>query len=121
MHIGDWLITLDGETKTFLSPWMSKQADSARFTYETIVTVGTTTFTVDILHKKSEDPGPGASASASFSTVTGNFKAATLTNLLEMFRYKYTLLGGGGDGNPAAVLYRMLEPTWFNQAEGTAP
>ena len=116
MHIGELLLT-SGSNST-LTPWFSRQADNARFTYETIYSIGSPTFTVEVLHKNKEDLGPGTSWGTLSWTTIGAFKAATAAGLKEMVRFRLSVSVGSGT---AGVLYRFLEPTWFDQASNDAP
>jgi hypothetical protein len=116
MHIGELLLT--SGTNSVLTPWFGRQADNARFTYETVYTIGSPTFTVEVFHKNKEDLGPGSSWGTLSWTTYGNFKAATAAGLKEMVRFKLTVSVSSGTGG---VLYRFVEPTWFDQASDTSP
>ncbi len=116
MHIGDLLLTSGADS--VLTPWFDRQADNARFTYETIYSIGSPTFTVEVYHKNKEDLGPGASwGTLTWSTV-GDFKAATAAGLKELVRFKLSVSVSSGTGG---VLYRFLETTWFDQASDVSP
>jgi hypothetical protein len=114
MHIGSTLL----KGFTVFTPWFYREADNAVFTYEIIGNPSTLTFTVTVEHKNTEDIGDGGNLSVSWSPASNaaGFHTATASGLKEMIRFKLTVSGSGTDG----VLYRFLEPTWFDQAEGTA-
>ena len=116
MHVGQWLVASNssGATKVF-SPWFPRGADNAVFTYESIKTVGSATLTITVVHKNREDTGNGTSAGDTWTAVAGSaFKTQTILQLKELVRFEFELTSSSGD---AFCLYRMLAPTWFNDAE----
>lgn len=115
MHLGRVLVA-DGETDTVVfTDWMPRQGDHAVFTADLIASIEAQ-FTVEIFHKNSEDTGPGAwKATLASATTTLGLHPATVSNLKEMVRYRITV-SGNGSGKTAAVIYRLLQITWFDTA-----
>ena len=118
MQLGDVLICPASGSTIIFTPWYHRLADNARFAYEIIQTVGSPTFAVDVRHRNAEDTSPEGDSAGSSWTTSGNFRLQTVSGLKEMFRFKITLTAGGA--STSAIVYRFLEPTWFDQAEGTA-
>jgi hypothetical protein len=112
MHIGESLIAT--AATSVYSPWFPRGSDNAIFTFETIASFGTPGFTVDVYHRNADEAGNGAAATGvgSWTTVGTTFQYRRYDNLKEMVRFKFNLAPTGTSG----VLYRMLDPTWFNKA-----
>jgi len=110
MYIGQTLL----EGSNVFSPWLSREADNAIFSYEIIKSGGTPTFTVTVWHKNEEDTGEGDSLTATFSEIVSGsgIYAATVTGLKELVRFEYDVTGSPGD----YILFRMLESTAYNKA-----
>jgi hypothetical protein len=67
---------------------------------------------VKVFHKNTEDPGPGSEKTGTWTTISGNFEEAKFEGLKEMVRFKFS-------ASSSWVLFRMLQPTWFDTAEIT--
>ena len=112
------LLIADGggsEVQVF-GPWMTREGDDARLTLEIVdIYAGeTTTLRVEVYQKNTEDTGDGTPyAGTSISaTATGVAASVEWTGVKELVRYKFTYTGGlEGDG---WVLFRMLDPVWFD-------
>ncbi len=112
---GQWLMADDSAVQKVLSPWAPRGGDNAIFTYERVVTVGSPTLTVKVLHKNLDEIGNGVAISGSFAQISGSsFYKLQLGGLKELVRFQYELQGEGG--LIGAALVRMLAPTWFNTA-----
>jgi len=118
MQLGEVLICPGSGNTIIYTQWFRRLADNARFAYEIIQSIGSPTFTVDVRHKDSENTSPDGASAGSSWTSSGNFRLQTVSGLKELFRFKLTLAASGG--STEAIIYRFLEPTWFDQAEGTA-
>jgi hypothetical protein len=112
--IGEWILC-DGSTQVELwTPWFTRAATNAVFTYEEIVVVGSVTLSVAVFHRNSDEVGNGSSAGSSWTTA-GQFSYANVTNLKEMVRFKVILTPEFGAG---AVCFRFLPPTWYDNPSG---
>ena len=118
MHIGEYLVAANESDVAVFTPWLARGADNARFTYEEIQMIGSPTFEVVVRHKNTEDlQRDGAAVSVTWSsTGVGNttFKTGTATGLKELIRFECILQPSSSALE--AILYRFLEPTWFNTA-----
>jgi hypothetical protein len=134
MHIGETLLA----GSDLFTPWFAREADNAIFTYESIVVAGDATLTVTAYTKNSEDTGEGALAATGTVTTTtsGSFtKLKVIDGLEELVRFKITVTGNPVSGElilpspcdpeteidvdplfVSYVVYRFLQPTWFNKA-----
>ena len=100
---------------TIYGPWMERQADNISMTAEA-VEISSATFKVELWTKNSEDTGDGSNANATKSierTTTGRSSLEYVGDLKEWVRYKYTVVGQ----STTWVLFRMLDPTWFDDVE----
>jgi hypothetical protein len=66
--------------------------------------------TVTVWHKNREDSGPGTEITTGWTSLATGFKSLQVDGLKELIRFEYTV--GGGEGS--WVIYRMLQPTWFD-------
>ncbi|MHC4898444.1 MAG: hypothetical protein ACYTGW_15185 [Planctomycetota bacterium] len=134
MHIGETLLA----GSDLFTPWFAREADNAIFTYESITIAGDATLTVTVYTKNSEDTSEGALAATGTVTTTtsGSFtKLKVIDGLEELVRFKITVTGNPISGElltPGScvpdtsfnvdplfvsyVVYRFLQPTWFNKA-----
>jgi len=134
MQIGEKLLT----GSDLFTPWFAREADNAIFTYETIKAGTGATLTVNVYTKNSEDTGEGALAATGTVTTTtsGSFtKLKVIDGLEELVRFKITVTGNPIVGELLApdpcdmgssldvsglevvyVIYRFLQPSWFNKA-----
>jgi hypothetical protein len=134
MHIGEKLLA----GSDLFTPWFAREADNAIFTYESITIAGDATLTVTVYTKNSEDTSEGALAATGTVTTTtsGSFtKLKVIDGLEELVRFKITVTGNPISGElltPGScvpdtsfnvdplfvsyVVYRFLQPTWFNKA-----
>ena len=115
MYPGQWIHTAAGKV-TLWSPWFPRAADDAIFTYEEMVNDGGT-LVVKVFGKDTEEPGDGTEVTgSSFSQISGTnfYKTAVVAGMPELVRFRYELTRDEAD--PASVLFRMLSPTWFDQA-----
>ena len=120
MHIGQWLMTETGAGKIkVFSPWFPRGGDNAIFTYEKIFLIGGQTFTVKVVHKIIDTAGDGAVATAASGWNWTNASGTSLwtaryDKLKELVRFQFEL---EATDDVARILYRMLNPTWFNDAQ----
>ena len=111
MYIGQTLL----EGSNVFSPWLSREADNAIFSYEIIKSGGTPTFTVQVWHKNEEETGEGSLYDSNLSWTqigSSGIWTATCTGLKELVRFEYDVTGSSGD----SILFRMLESTAYNKA-----
>ncbi len=118
------LAAVGEQSTSVMTNWLYRQADNARFAYEVVNLYGhNPAITVGVLHKNREDLGVGEALSVSWADVGGGFVSGVAVGLKEMIRFVVTLelqdvekeddFGGGS--------YRMLRPTWFDQASDAGP
>ena len=107
MFIGQTIL----KDQSVFTPWIQRQADNAIFTWEAIQLFGGTSIDVKVFSKAKEDSGEGAEVGPSSWTSSGSLRYSTFTGLLEMIRFKVSASGGAAGG-----IYRLLEPTWFDDA-----
>lgn len=108
-----WMYTqiiTQGTARDFYTPWFPRGADNGVFTVEEVEKSATVTYTV--LSKNREEEGSAPNSGTSFSTVSGNFKEAKVTGLLELVRFKISVSGTSGQ----SVIFRFLPPTWYDTA-----
>jgi hypothetical protein len=113
-----------GTAQEYYTPWFTKSADNAHFTFEIIrqnfgTGGGTPGFKVEVLTKNREDVGSkGTSLGSTWTQLTGtSFYDFEATNLRQLVRFKITVTGGttppsGQEG----IMYRLLPPTWYDKA-----
>ena len=107
MHIGEIIVT---GTDVF-TPWFTRQAENAIFTYERIQIFGSgDAVDVSLYQKNTEDQGVGTLLSGTW-TGSGNLFTRRIEGLQEMFRFRIKGLTGG-----IAVLFRFLDTTWYDTA-----
>lgn len=112
MHIGS---SLPYGTTAF-TPWMRRQADNAVFTFEIIDNPDSTTVTITVYEKNADEYGAGTAKSIT-PTTTGNFKEYVAEDLEEMVRFRIEVaMTEAADPNGTGIVYRMLEPTWYDEA-----
>ena len=112
MNIGTFL----GYGATVFTPWMRRQADYALFTFEVIDNPDGLDVTFERYDRNTEDYGSGQPTGVVLTITTGSDTYA-VSNLLEMIRFKITVAGPEASPTGTGVIYRMLEPTWYNEAK----
>lgn len=110
------------------TPWFPRGGDHARFTVD-VVSLGQAgggipELTVRVWTKNSEDTGEGSNADATVSIVrtavgrtTTEWLSTNSTGLKELVRYKVAV-ANTADLGTVWVLFRMLQPVWFNAVRG---
>jgi hypothetical protein len=94
-----------------MTPWFPRQADNAIFGYQILKELfPTDTIGVTVYHKNREDSGRGELHSSPSWDADGNVRTAAFEGLKEMVRF--SIAGGGAIG----VVFRMLPPTWYDDA-----
>ena len=110
MQIGR--LVLNGQLT--MTPWFPRQADNAIFSYEIVKALFPgDTIGVTVYHKNKEDSGRGELVDGEGSpdwTADGTISTGTFKGLKEMVRF--SIAGGGAIG----VVFRMLTPTWYDDA-----
>lgn len=115
MFPGQWIHTSSGKV-TLWSPWFPRTADDAIFTYEEMVNDGGS-LVVKVFGKDSEEAGDGVEVTGgAFAQLgaTNFYKTSVVAGLPELVRFRYELTRE--ESAQASVLFRMLSPTWFDQA-----
>ena len=113
MNIGTFL----GFESSVFTPWMSRQADNAIFTFELIDNPGQTDITITPYTRDREDYGAGTPGTpATIASGGPTFAEITVTNMEEMIRFLIEVDPIGG-GSGSGIIYRMLEPTWYDEAK----
>ena len=111
------LLSLPGtNTVSLWGQWMTKGGDLAVMTYEIVSTIGGgNVFGIEIWTKSREDrssEGTQIASTGDFTNYSGtNFYTATVDDFEELYRVKVVFEADGG----GSLLYRLLEPTWFNK------
>ena len=94
------------------SPWTERGGDYLRASVEFID--GTGELTIEVATKNHTDPGDGTVISGTSIFIDGaGSETEQWTELKEMVRYKITTGGTSGKW----VLFRILEPVWFDAVE----
>ena len=107
MQIARFVIT----SQATLSPWFPRGGDNAIFAYEALKSLYSgDNMAVTVLHKNREDSGAGAIHSTPTWSTSGTLRYATFSGLKEMVRFGFSCSGIAG------VVFRMLPPTWFDDA-----
>jgi len=110
---------------TVYSPWFKRGGDSVRITVD-VLEISGATLKVELFTKKADDAGDGSNADSQGTptnitrttvgrgTTTEWDQSVTATiSLYDLVRYKFTVTGSSTDW----VLFRMLEPQWYDSAE----
>jgi hypothetical protein len=97
-----------------LSPWFPRGSDNAIFSYQVIrEIVGGDSMTVTVYHKNKDEAGRGEVHSSPTWLSDGpdnSVKYAQFDAVRELVRFAFA--GAGTFG----VVFRMLPPTWFDDA-----
>lgn len=122
-----------------LSPWFSREADNAIFSWEQIQTMGGVTLAVTVWHKNTEEIGQGTGITGAWNT-DGAISYKEFSGLKELVRFEFSAStfsnnvvgvvqnpgGTGADVNTLLsetdigwIMFRMLAPTWFNAANAS--
>jgi hypothetical protein len=118
------LATIGTNVAQIMTPWFPRRADNARFAYEVTTLFGhNPQLTVTVLHKNREDLGPGAELFVNWTSAGANFASGVAVGLKEMVRFAVSveLQDVEKEDDFGSAFYRILEPTWFDQASDTAP
>ena len=118
------LATVGTNIAKIMTPWFERRADNARFAYEVTALFGENpAITVGVLHKNREDLGTGSAATVGWVSAGGNFASGVAVGLKEMVRFVVAveLQDVKSEDDFGGAFYRILEPTWFDQASDTAP
>jgi hypothetical protein len=93
--------------------WIPRRGDNTIFTLEVVANYSTS-LTAELFDKNYDDPGDGVSASASttFRSTTGR-QSFTKLGCKELVRVKLTVQPDGVIDDIGLVLFRFLEPVWF--------
>jgi hypothetical protein len=88
------------------------------FTYEIIANPESMTLTVTVVTKNYEETGNGTTHTVTWSPASSavGFHTAPATALKEQVRFKLEVTGTPPEGGFPSILYRILPPTWFNDA-----
>ena len=114
MIIGQTIHGDSEASRIYLTPWVLRRADRAKFAYERIHTTLSSAEAFAVLHKDAEDAGSGTVATGgTFSQISssGIFEASP-TDLKEMVRFRLTISPASG-----WLHFRILPPTWFFEAK----
>lgn len=111
MNIGTFL----GYGSTILTPWMRRQADYGIFPFEVVDNPDGASVVIDLVQKNSEDYGSGTGTGTTLS-ITSGVDEYVSSSLKEMVRFSISV--GPPEASPTGtgVIFRMLDPTWYNQA-----
>lgn len=102
------------EGDSVFSPWMSRGGDNLIVSVDVAAVDGTGAgIYIEVFHKNTEDPGDGTLiASPVISETTTGRADAEYLGLEELVRYRFSAPSGAAAGS--RVLYRMLQPIWFD-------
>ncbi len=113
---GQLLSIPDTNTMALWGAWLSKGGDHAVMTYEILSSIGSSNvFDIEVWTKAREDrssEGTKISTGSFAQYGSTNFYTATIDDFEELFRIKIVFEATDG----GSLIYRMLEPTWFNKA-----
>jgi len=126
----------DSDPVSVYSPWLGRGGDNLLATLDIIESTSNGLIKVEVYSKNSETAGDGVDASKDATTAinispsagatgpqskTWNSEAILADNgtvgLLELVRYRITVTSN--DGNLARVLFRMLDPVWFDTVDAS--
>ena len=104
-----------GYGSTVLTPWMARQADNAVFTFEVVDNPDGKNLTVQAYDKNLEEYGSGNTNGSTTAAASG-FIQVSRTGLKELVRFGLTVAGPADTPTGTGILYRMLPPTWYDEA-----
>jgi hypothetical protein len=107
-----------GYGATVFTPWMSRQADNAVFTFEMIDDPDSATLTVTLFQKKTEEYGnPSSGTGMNTMDSDGDISTNIVSGMKEMFRFSFAVENPGDVSAGTGVVFRMLPATWYDEAK----
>ena len=106
--------TLMGSSSNYYSPWFPRQGDTAVFSAQIIAISSTSTLTVVVETKNTEDTDASATqpANGTFSGTSVNVISSgagtPVAGLKELVRFRYTV----NDSTSKFCHFRVLPPSW---------
>jgi hypothetical protein len=106
--------TLMGSSSTYYSPWFPRQGDTAVFSAQIIAISATSTLTVVVDTKNTENTDTEATQPAngtftgSTAIVISSGPSTPVVGLKELVRFKYTV----SDASSKFCHFRVLPPSW---------
>lgn len=106
--------TLMGSSSNYFSPWFPRQGDRAVFSAQIVAISSTSTLTVVVETKNTEDTDSAATqpANGTFSgtaaSVISSGAASPVAGLKELVRFKYAV----NDAASKFCHFRVLPPSW---------
>ena len=124
MPIGQVLLSSDGNTDVYFSPWFSRGGNKATFVCDLIATAGLDDLSIQVQTKKAEDDDAnstdvGGTESISLGTINTQIafqRGETLSGVSQGFeqlvRFKYSLTASSGE-TAGWAHFRMLNASWL--------
>jgi hypothetical protein len=104
-----------GESYEVWGIWMPRRGDNVMLTVEVVANFAAT-FEVQLFEKNYDEPGNGFDAlvGTAFPETTGR-SSFTKFGAKELIRVRLSIIiaGSAPDGDVGLLLYRFLEPVWF--------